>query len=281
MEVCDLMLRYHTDEVDQRGSSDNADSRVKATEKALTMYMDCKDFESERCDEKVFKEVIVHLDMKGAPPTFAFFKRFVSFIGERYGKLVTGILLELEDTFPYEGYLTPLRGLNFYSKEQLYEIQELAKKYKLQIIPLIQTFGHLEFALKRERFAHLREQQYCYQSLCPLKGESKEFVLSMIDQNVKLFGESNLEVLHLGADEVFNLASCAECQMFVEESGRAQLYSCFMTKICKAVKKRYPGMRIMLWDDMYRNHSFAELQHLQPQGSQSLFEPCIWAYSGN
>jgi len=92
---------------------------VKTAEKSLSKYLsnESKSLELERCDEKIFKEVIIHIDFKGAPPTFVFLKKFVSFIGERYGKLVTGLLLEFEDTFPYEGYLSLLRGINFYSKE--------------------------------------------------------------------------------------------------------------------------------------------------------------------
>lgn len=55
------------------------------------------------------------------------------------------------------------------------------KQNDFKLIPLVQTFGHLEFALKRERFSELRETPDNYQSLCPLKQDSKSFVLNMID----------------------------------------------------------------------------------------------------
>ena len=76
----------------------------------------------EREDKKTFKEVFVHLDFKGAPPTFAFLKRFIQFLGDRYTKLVSGLVMEFEDTFPYEGFLSTLKGLNFYTKDQLQEV---------------------------------------------------------------------------------------------------------------------------------------------------------------
>jgi hexosaminidase len=60
------------------------------------------------------------------------------------------------------------------------------KNLKLKLIPLVQTFGHLEFALKRDRFSHLREQFDNYSSLCPLNNESIELVLSMINQHFDL-----------------------------------------------------------------------------------------------
>jgi len=44
-------------------------------------------------------------------------KDFVRFIGQKFDKLVTGIIMEFEDTFPFEGNLKPLRGGNFYTRD--------------------------------------------------------------------------------------------------------------------------------------------------------------------
>lgn len=46
---------------------------------------------------------------------------------------------------------------NSYSKEDIKQLLELADNYKFEVIPLIQTFGHLEFFLKLKEFRHLRE----------------------------------------------------------------------------------------------------------------------------
>lgn len=54
----------------------------------------------------MFNDVLVHIDFKGAPPTFNYLKSFINFLGERYAKFVTGLVFEFEDTFPYEGFLT-------------------------------------------------------------------------------------------------------------------------------------------------------------------------------
>jgi hexosaminidase len=60
-------------------------------------------------------------------------------------------------------------------------------QHNLKLIPLVQTFGHLEFALKRERFSHLRENKDNFTSVCPLNPESIELVYSMINQNLDFF----------------------------------------------------------------------------------------------
>lgn len=132
--------------------------------------------QSERSDPRIFPEVIVHIDFKGAPPTFSFLKDFIKYLGTKFERIVTGILFEFEDTFPYDGNLKPLRGENFYTKDQIKEVSELMAHHKLKMIPLIQTFGHLEFALKRSTFSHLRETSDNHTSVCPLNPESLELV---------------------------------------------------------------------------------------------------------
>lgn len=196
----------------------------------------------ERTDRKIFKEVFVHLDFKGAPPTFQFLKNFIMHIGTKYEKVVTGLLMEFEDTFPYDGNLKPLRGINYYSRNEIEEVISLMEKYKLKMVPLVQTFGHLEFVLKRDRFSHLRESKDNYTSLCPLNPESIELLCSMIDQHMEILGYADGKVpfIHIGADEVFNLASCKACKFFSEEASSHALYANYIQKICKHLQKNYP-----------------------------------------
>jgi hexosaminidase len=54
-------------------------------------------------------------------------------------------------------YLSVGSAGNAYSKEDIKQLIELANNYKFEVIPLIQTFGHLEFFLKLKQFRHLRE----------------------------------------------------------------------------------------------------------------------------
>jgi hypothetical protein len=56
-------------------------------------------------DQKLFKEIILHLDLKGAPPTFEFLIKYIIFLGKNYEGFITGLIFEFEDTFPYEGDL--------------------------------------------------------------------------------------------------------------------------------------------------------------------------------
>jgi len=85
--------------------------------------------------------------------------------------------------------------------------------------------------------------------------------------------------LHIGADEVFNIGSCPECSLFKNEVGIHQLYAKFIRKVIKKIKDKYPEIRIIAWDDMYRNWSSSELDNLKVKNHHYI-EPCIWSYSG-
>ncbi|KHJ97002.1 hypothetical protein OESDEN_03022 [Oesophagostomum dentatum] len=59
--------------------------------------------------------------------------------------------------FPYSGNLTQVRRSDSYDVSDIAKINELAARNRLEIIPLVQTFGHMEFVLKHSAFFELRE----------------------------------------------------------------------------------------------------------------------------
>lgn len=90
-----------------------------------------------------------------------------------------------------------------------------------------------------------------------------ELVGSLIKQVVDLLGEQNIDYLHIGADEVFNFASCRECSLFVQQSNDRVLFSRWIRKVLKLVRRSYQYLKIMAWDDMYRHWTGADLMKLR------------------
>lgn len=69
------------------------------------------------------------------------------------------------------------------------------------IIPLVQTFGHMEFVLKHEQWRHLREEEEYPSSMCPTNSDTMPLIRSLLKQIVAF--HPNIQYLHIGADEVF------------------------------------------------------------------------------
>lgn len=56
---------------------------------------------------------------------------------------VTGLVIEWEDCFPYKGEFEVINNKT-YTLDDVTQIVDDAKEAKLEVIPLVQTFGHLE-----------------------------------------------------------------------------------------------------------------------------------------
>jgi hypothetical protein len=153
---------------------------------------------------------LVHLDLKGAPPKLNYLKELIPFI-KKAG--ATGVLIEYEDFFPYKSELETIRNQNHYTNQELLQIFNLLGEHKLSLIPLIQTYGHLEFVLKLKQFANLRENSKHYQVITPCSNETYEKVLfRLIDQILEVHPDS-LEYIHIGCDEVYHINVNPDCKL--------------------------------------------------------------------
>jgi len=207
----------------------------------------------------------VHLDLKGAPPTVDYLKK----VFPLFKKLgATGLLIEWEDTLPYYDDLSVLRGKIHYTEDEVKQILHAAQSSGLSVIPLVQTFGHLEFVLKHEKFQHLREQPDKPDALCPSNDESLKLVLKLLEQFLSF--HPGIKAIHLGGDEVWNIGSCSMCS----QSSHSDLYMKHMMPLIRFVRKN--GLRALVWDDMMRKWPVDQLNKIS-----AYIEPVVWEYLPN
>ncbi|XP_014857802.1 PREDICTED: hexosaminidase D isoform X1 [Poecilia mexicana] len=220
---------------------------------------------------------LVHLDLKGAPPRIEYLHQLI----ELFSRLgVDGLLVEYEDMFPYEGELQLLQATvqPAYSREQVLSIQESAKARGMEVIPLVQTFGHMEFVLKHRTLWHLREVPHCIGTLNPHKEDGVKMVMEMLRQVVEL--HPHLRTVHIGADEVYSLGEGEDSKLWLASTGHSveQLFLSHVTKVAKAIKEAWPDMNIIMWDDMMRGMS---QDTLKASGLVGLVQPMLWDYTPN
>ena len=209
---------------------------------------------------------LVHIDLKGAPPKLDFLIKFLKLIKD-WG--ATGILIEYEDTFPFDGMLKDVAAGNHYTKSDIYSILIRCKELGLEVIPLIQTFGHMEFILKLGQFAHLRDNPEMPESICPCHEQTMSLLQIYIDQVMSL--HKGVKQLHIGCDEVYHLGECSGC------SGRTRsdIFTKHVASVASYIKQAYPHVEhVIIWDDMLRNLMGAELLPLS-----DLVVPMVWVYA--
>ncbi|XP_028675606.2 hexosaminidase D [Erpetoichthys calabaricus] len=216
---------------------------------------------------------LVHLDLKGAPPRISYFAQVFPLFSQLGAN---GLLVEYEDMFPYEGRLQVLRANHAYSKAEIGELLELAKANELEVIPLVQTFGHMEFVLKHKEFCSLREVTTLSNALNPHKDEAMKLVQEMIDQMLALHPAARW--LHIGADEVYCLGEGEESKVWLSHSQNhlSKLLLSHLAKVAKHVITTHPHVRPLIWDDMLRT---MEVSFLAESGLGQIVDPMIWYYS--
>ena len=149
---------------------------------------------------------IIHLDFKGAPPKIDYLVKVLK-LASNLG--ATGVLLEYEDMFPFKGQLSKVAATNHYNVTDIMAILDACQQLNLEVIPLVQTFGHMEFILKLAEFAHLRDAEDMPESICSCDEKAMPLIENYIDQIMAM--HPNVRYLHIGCDEVFHMGECESC----------------------------------------------------------------------
>lgn len=204
-----------------------------------------------------------HLDLKGGAPRIEVIERMMT-LAARAG--ATGVLVEWEDMFPFTGDLTNLSAYNAYTPEEVRRVETSAKSAGLTIVHLMQSLGHLEYALKLPQWEGLREGESPGEA-CPSHPGTARLVIEAVGQIMAVVPTS---IIHIGADEVFTLAQCQRCQ--ARDLAPLQLYVEHVANVARHLKRKW-GVRVLVWDDMLR-HAPSHLLHTLA----GLVEPTVWAY---
>lgn len=218
---------------------------------------------------------LVHLDLKGAPPKISYYEQ----IFPLFSKLgANGLLIEYEDMFPFTGDLEILKSPYAYSEEDIVKILQLAEINNLEVVPLIQTFGHMEYILKHDKYRALREVERYPNSLNPHSAESMPLLKMMLTQVLDKHPKSNW--VHIGADEVYHLGEGQDSKSWLNNN-KGDLGKMFLTHLKNAVDflhTRYPEKSLLMWDDMLRKLS---VESISAAGITKFVSPVLWLYHTN
>ena len=206
-------------------------------------------------DPHQFSVVGLHLDLRVQVMPMAALRRVareVAALG------YNTIVMEWEASFPFDTHAI-ISNEFAYTPQEVAEFVAYCDRLGLTVIPVQQCFGHVEYVLRHNRYADLREDRRDFCQLCPEKA----------DRALEVFGGILREIadahpapyLHIGGDETYLLGRCESCRAKAEKEGRSKLYVDYFKRIaaCVTELKKTP----LLWADMLLRHP--EAAHEMPR----------------
>ncbi len=171
-----------------------------------------------------------------------------SFIRDMSRYKVNMLLWEWEDKFEYPSH-PEIGAPGAFTMEEMQEITRYAKKYHVQLVPLVQGLGHVSYILKWPQHSHLREIAASNWEFCPHKDGSYELLGDLWQDAIKATPGS--EYIHIGTDESYELGMGVECgcQAELEESSKHAMMTKFITRCVKPLMKE--GRTAMAWSAQY------------------------------
>ncbi|MEE9463398.1 MAG: beta-N-acetylhexosaminidase, partial [Bacteroidales bacterium] len=166
-----------------------------------------------------------------------------SFIRDLAMYKINMLVWEWEDKFEYPSH-PEIGAPGAFTMQEMQEITRYARKYHVQLVPLVQGLGHVSFILKWPQHSHLREIPASNWEFCPLKEGSYELLFDLWEDAIEATPGS--EYIHIGSDETYELGLCEHCQLKSEEIGRSGLYTLFTNKAGKHLKTK--GRKTMCWE---------------------------------
>ena len=208
----------------------------------------------------------LHIDLKGCVPEFnRLLRQLEVYAAAHYN----AVLFEWEDMFPWSD--CSLRCGCAYTREEIRQLGRRCKELGMEIIPLVQSLGHMENVLSREQYRHLQEVPGDSGCTDPLNPGSVPLICGMIDEILALL--PSVRHFHLGGDEAMTFGQGRGGAEFMEKYGRAELYLQHICKLTSYLNAR--SIRPLLWADMIVKWEDAELMRIAGEA-----DLVAWGYQG-
>ncbi|GAB3018980.1 hypothetical protein GCM10027051_25060 [Niabella terrae] len=205
-----------------------------------------------------------HLDLRIQVMKPAALKQFARKLSEAG---INTLVMEYEASFPFEQHpLIPNRYA--YTKAEIADFVKYCSGLGIDVIPLQQTFGHVEYILRYPRYAALRESDKDFSQVNPTKEAlCRQLFKELITEMASLHPS---KYFHIGCDETRLLGHSAASKAKVKKYGVGRLYGDYVKMICDIVLEL--GKIPVLWADIALKY---------PEALQSLPKEAIlvdWNY---
>jgi len=183
-----------------------------------------------------------HIDMRTEVMTIPALKDFAT---DLTSMGINTIIMEWEASFPFQENAT-LSNNYAYTAAEVKSFIDHCSNIGIDVIPLQNCFGHAEYILRHQRYAHLKEDRKEVSQVCPLKiTESREVFKSIFGEIVKMHPS---KYFHIGCDETYLLGSCKDCSAMATKYSKSKLFVDYVNAMCDIVRSY--GKQPIMWADI-------------------------------
>jgi hypothetical protein len=198
--------------------------------------------QSTQKDQSPFSVKGFHLDLRIQVMTMDALKSFALKLSKDG---INTLIMEWEGTYPFEKHpLIPNRYA--YTKAEIIAFIKYCNGLGIDVIPLQQSFGHVEYILRNDRYKELREDQKDFSQVCPL--QTTQDSLLFTDLYTELAATHTSKYIHIGGDETYLLGHDERCRLKALKEGKSKLYIDYIRMLCGIVIKL--GKTPVLWADI-------------------------------
>ncbi|MDT0677190.1 family 20 glycosylhydrolase [Autumnicola musiva] len=189
-----------------------------------------------------FKRKGFHVDLRIQVMTPQALRNFADELAE-FG--MNTLVVEWEGTYPFKEH--PVISNEFsYSREEVIDFISYCESLGIEIIPLQQSLGHVEYILRNPRYSVLKEDRKDISQLCPMETvEARKLYTDLFSDMAEVH---NSDYIHIGGDETYLLGHCEKCSKKVAEQGKSKLFVDHMKMITEIVIDL--GKKPVMWADI-------------------------------
>jgi len=212
---------------------------------------------------------------------------------------INTLVMEWEASYPYLNNATISNDLA-YTREEIASFIDYCEERGIDVIPLQQCFGHVEYILRHDRYSALKEDRKDISQLCPLEEEADSLLFADLFTDMASMHQS--DYIHIGGDETYLLGHCPDCSLKVATEGKSKLFVDYMKMMCDIIislgKKpvmwadillKYPEAATEMpdetifidWNYGWKTNYFGDITALQEQGFEFWGSPSIRSHPDN
>ena len=159
--------------------------------------------------------------------------------------------LQVEHTFQWRRHPHIGAGCGSLSCEDILALDAHCRERGVELVPMLQSFGHMRNILMQDEYRHLSENERLQWSLNPTDPATLRFMDELYEEYLPCFTST---LVNIGSDETVDLGrKDGKSNAEIARLGQGRVYFNRILALHELLTEKY-GKRVMMWGDVVLHH---------------------------